>query len=146
MEQVRFNKFVVALIIFFVWLTACDSDRLESVDNEKQLSEIAEFLKVEFPADAEIIHAEKNDRSNELAYRHIIYTQTPVEFNKPPVYRTPAEDTIKYLRKVDKDRKPGKLTDTWKYCYEGKVKDGEWSAYQTSFENGSYLDVKQFYF
>jgi hypothetical protein len=93
-----------------------------------------------------IIHVSKNDRSNELAYFHIIYTPMPVKFDKPPVAKIQAEDTKKYLKRFAGKMKPGKLIDTWKYCFEGKVKNGEWHALQTNFDNGSFLEVEQFYF
>jgi hypothetical protein len=145
-EQVRLKMFVAASIIFCVWLTACDSDGVNSADNAKQLAEIAQFMGVEFPADAKIVHVEKNDRNNEVVYYHIIYTRMPVKFKEPPVAKITAADSTKHLKKVVGRRTIGKLADQWKYCYEGNVKDGAWSAYQTIFETGSYLEVEQFYF
>lgn len=138
---------VLAILVFSVsGFTACSSDPVNSGDEKKQLFEIEKFLEVEFPSDAKIIHAEKNNRGNELAYYHIIYTTTPIKFNKPPVAKIIAEDSIKNLKKLADSAKTGKLTDKWIYCYEGKVKDGEWSAYQTNFEKGSYLEIEQFFF
>jgi hypothetical protein len=138
---------VLAILVFSATgLAACNSDPANSGDEKKKLSEMAEFLGVEFPADAKIIHAGKNDRNNELVYYHIIYTPMPLKFSKPPVAKITAEDSIKNLKKFAGTRKLGKLTDKWKYCYEGNVRKGEWRALQTNFDTGSYLEVEQFYF
>ena len=147
MRQIRLKVFVFAILVFSTaGFTACSSDPANSGDENKQLFEIEKFLEVEFPSDAKIVHAGKNDRNNELAYYHIIYTTTPIKFNKPPVAKILAKDSIKNLEKFAGTRKLGKLTDKWKYCYEGNVKNGEWRALQTNFDTGSYLEIEQFFF
>ena len=147
MRQIQLKVFVFTILVFSAaGFAACSSDPANSKDEKKQLFEIAKFLKVKFPPDAKIVHTEKNHRGNELAYYHIIYTPMPIKFNTPPVAKITDEDSINNLKRLTGSSNPGKLDDKWIYCYEGKVEDGEWSAYQTNFENGSYLEIEQFYF
>ena len=144
MRQVQLIISVTALIIFCIWITACNSDFANYDNNE--LQELEKVLGVKFPADAKIVYSAKNDRNNEIYYNHIVHTQQPVLFPGLTAREIPADSSIEVLKKASSIRKLGKLKYKYPFAYEGSYKSGEWRAYQTNFYSGSYLDVKQFYF
>jgi hypothetical protein len=144
MRQVRLIISVIALIIFCTLITACNSDSANSDSNE--LQKLEKVLGVKFPADAKIVYSAKNDRNNEIYYNHIVHTQQPVVFPGLAALKMPADSPVEVLKNAVSVRKLGKLKEKYTYTYEGTYKNGEWQAYQTNFDTGSYLDVKQFYF
>ncbi|MGD9009616.1 MAG: hypothetical protein PVG41_16950 [Desulfobacteraceae bacterium] len=143
-RHVRLIIAATALIIFCVWITACNSDSA-SYDN-KELQELEKVLGVRFPADAKIVFSAKNDRNNEIYYNHIVHTRQPVMFPGLTALKMPADSPVEVLKNAVSVRKLIKLKDKYTYTYEGTYKSGEWQAYQTNFDSGSYLDVKQIYF
>jgi hypothetical protein len=135
---------VTILIVCCTWLTACKSESADYDNNE--LQKLEKVLGVKFPADAKVVYSVKNDRNNETYYNHIVRTQNPVVFPGLTALEMPAESSVEVLKNALSSRQLGKLKDKYTYTYEGSFKSGEWRAYQTNFESGSYLDVKQFYF
>lgn len=144
MRQVRQRISMTVLIIFCVWITACNSDSVNYDNNE--LQELEKVLGVKFPADAKIVYSAKNDRNNEIYYNHIVHTQKPVVFPGLSAREIPADSSVEVLKRSGSIRNLGKLRDKYTLAYEGSYKSGEWRAYQTNFDTGSYLDIKQFYF
>jgi hypothetical protein len=142
----RFKIVVCLIVMFSIGFTACNTNSIDSKDNTTQLAEIAELIDVDFPAEARIVFLEKNDRNNEVAYYYVIYTPTPVKFNRPLYGKIPPEASIRSLTMHVKRKTLGKLKDTQTYCYQGGMKNGQWGAYQTNFETGSYLRVTQILF
>jgi hypothetical protein len=144
MRQVRQRISMTVLIIFCVWIAACNSDSANFDNND--LQKLEKVLGVKFPADARIVYSAKNDRNNETHYNHIVHTQQPVVFPGLTALKMPADSPVEVLKNAVSVRKLGKLKDKYTYTYEGTYKSGEWQAYQTNFYTGSYLDIKQFYF
>jgi hypothetical protein len=144
MRQVQLRISVTTLIIFCVWITACNSDSA-NYDN-KELQELERVLGVKFPADAKIVYSDRSDRNNEICYNHIVHTHQPVDFPSLTAREIPAGSSVEVLKQVISVRKLGKLKGKYTLTYEGSYKSGDWKAFQTNFYTGSYLDVKQFYF
>lgn len=144
MGQMRQRISVTVLIIFCVCITACNSNS-DNFDNN-ELKELEKVLGVKFPTDAKIVYLVKNDRNNEIYYNYIVHTQQPVVFPGLTALKMPTDSPVEVLKNAVSVRKLGKLKEKYTYTYEGTYKRGEWQAYQTNFDTGSYLDVKQFYF
>lgn len=142
----RFNIVTCLIVIICIGFIACNTNPIDSKDDSSKLAEIAELMNVDFPAEARIIFSEKNDRNNEVAYFYTIYTPTPVKFNRPPGAKIPPESSIAGLTMHVKRKKLGKLKDSQTYCYRGAKKNGQWRAYQTNFETGSYLILTKILF
>jgi hypothetical protein len=146
MEKFRINLFVAVIIVLGAAF-ACNTNST-GYDNEegmRQLSELEKMMGVKFPSGSKIVYAESNGRNNESYHCHIIYSPSPVKFNRPPLSKTSAEGNWETLKKVYGMRDLGKLKDKWTPRYEGPVGGGVWRARQTNFENGSYLRIKQMF-
>lgn len=146
MERFRIHIFIAVILVLSVAL-ACNTNStgFDGEEGMRQLSELEKMMDVQFPFGSKIVYAESNGRNNESYISHIVYSPTPVGFNRrqtPP--KTPVEDSFEIL-KIYIKKNFGKLKDKWTYHYEGTVGNGEWSASQTNFETGSYLDVQQIF-
>jgi len=134
----------VAVIMVCGALLACsqNSDKYDNEEGRRKLAELEKIIGAKFPPGSKIVYATSDERNNEAASQHIIYSPTPAEFNRPPNGRLSSETFIEILESsVTKDM--GKPKDKWTYPYEGTVGKGDWRAFQTNFESGSYLQVDQ---
>jgi len=135
----------VAVILVCGALSACgqSSDKYDNEEGRRQLSELGRIIGAKFPPGSKIVYATSDERNNEAASKHIIYSPSPADFNRPPDVKIPSETFIEVLKKASVTKNLDKLKHKQTFCYEGTVEKGEWSAYQRNFETGSYLVVDQ---
>lgn len=144
MKEYWFDLFV-AVILLFSTLFACNtnSDKYENDEGRRQLSELGKIMGAKFPAGSKIVYAARDERGNEAASEHIIYSPSPAQFNRPPDLKITSETFIEILKKASVTKYLEKLKNKQTYSYEGTVGKGQWRAYQRNFETGSYLVVDQ---
>ena len=135
----------VAVIMVCSVLSACsqNSDKYDNEEGRRQISELGKIIGAKFPSGSKIVYASSSERNNEAGSKHIIYSPTPAEFNRPPVLKSSSENFLKILKKASVIKNSDKLKNKWTYLYEGTVGKGQWSAHQINFETGSYLEVDQ---
>lgn len=135
----------VAIILVCSALFACNtnSDKYDNEEGRRQLSELGKIMGVKFPLGSKIVYATSDERGNEAASEHIIYSPSPVEFNRHPDSKTLSETPIEILKEASVKQDFEKLKNKWTYRYSGTVGKGSWRASQTNFVTGSYLRVDQ---
>ncbi|MFZ1986059.1 MAG: hypothetical protein WAU91_16700 [Desulfatitalea sp.] len=148
MSSMEFRPLAMAMLLLGLWAAACNSNHngYDDESNARELSELETLMGAKFPADAKIIYFDTEDRDNPVVYRYIICSQRSPEFSGSSARKMLADSSVAVLKKIPGIRKLGKLTDKFTYTYEGNYKGGEWRAFQTIFETGSYLDVEHFSF
>ena len=143
----QYSSFIIiSLIISMILPIGCkqNSSDFDIKTNAHLISELEKLLDAKFPEGSRIENIVCNDRNHESACRYIIYSPSPIRFNMEPATKHAAKIDLEIIeKKVSLPESLGKLIDQWSYSYEGDIGSGEWRAYQTDFENGSYLIVQQ---
>jgi len=126
----KLNRFylIVALILISSALFACNtnSDKYDNEEGRRQLSELEKIMGVKFPPGSKIVYATSNERGNEAASKHIIYSPSPAEFNRPPrSTNTSDENFTEILKRASVTKDIEKLKNKQIYLYEGKVGKGD---------------------
>lgn len=134
-----------AVILVCSALLACstNSDKYDNEEGQRQLSELEKIIGAKFPPGTKIVYTTRDERGNEAASKHIIYSPSPADFNRPPDVKISSETFIEVLKKASVTKDLEKLKHKQTFCYEGTVGKGEWNAYQRNFETGSYLVLDQ---
>jgi hypothetical protein len=135
----------MAVLLTCSALYACNknSDKYDNEEGRRQISELAKIMGAKFPLGSKIVYAESNERNKEAYSVHIIYSPSPVEFNRPPNSKTLSQTPIEILKEASVTKDFEKLKNKWTYRYSGTIEKGDWRASQTNFETGSYLRVEQ---
>lgn len=144
MKNDRINLFIAVILVCSA-LFACNtnSDKYDNKEGRRQLSELEKIIGAKFPSGSKIVYATRDERGNEAASEHIIYSPSPAEFNRPPDVKISSETFLEILKKASVTKDLEKLKNKQTYSFEGSVGRGQWRVYQRNFETGSYLVVDQ---
>jgi hypothetical protein len=144
MKKYWIHLFVAVILVCYA-LLACsqNSDKYDNEEGRRQLSELEQIMGAKFPPGSKIVYATHDERGNEAASEHIIYSPSPADFNRPPNVKISSETFLEILKKASITKDLKKLKNKQTYSYEGSVGKGQWRAYQRNFDAGSYLVVDQ---